>query len=276
MQSAGVVDLGDAGRLELRARDRREVEVALAAARVEARERRVDLLADLVAAATGAGPDQRGHRARRRRRRAAPRRPPPRCPRRRRASRACSAATAPPAASSTGRQSAVNTSAGWPSSAVAWPSSSAGGRCGPGRLGGAPDGRSVHLPAVQEALARAARGGRHAVAVLVHVGAVVSGQPAEVERGERPRRDAAAARREQRAGRPAGRPRCARPPSGTARAAAEVWPSPSGMLGAGRRQAGGELCLAVGARPSSIASVAASSATPTGGPPRPAATKSLP
>ena len=84
---------------------------------------RVDLLADLVAAARA----RLGRSARSpgRRRRLAQRgdalarsRPPP-APRQPQ----CSAATAPSAASSTGRQSATNTSAGWPASAVAWPSS---------------------------------------------------------------------------------------------------------------------------------------------------------
>ena len=50
-----------------------------------------------------------------------------------------------------------------------------------GRLGGAPHFRPVDLPAVQEPLARAAREGRHSPPVLVDVGAVVGGQPAEVE-----------------------------------------------------------------------------------------------
>ena len=154
---------------------------------VVAGERRVDLLADLVAAAAGAGADQRGHRA-----------VAAALAQRRDALGDDAGGRAAPAgvqrrdgavaASSTGVQSAANTSAGWPVSAVAWPSSSAGGRAGPG---GSVARRTVApwtWRAVQEALARAAGGGGHAGAVLVDVGAVVGGQPAEVERGERPGR----------------------------------------------------------------------------------------
>jgi hypothetical protein len=71
---------------------------------------------------------------------------------------------------------------------------------GAGRLGGAPHGRAVDLAAVEEALARTARGLGHPAAVLVDVRAVVVGQAAEVQGLERTRRDAAVAGREQRAG----------------------------------------------------------------------------
>jgi hypothetical protein len=67
-----------------------------------------------------------------------------------------------------------------------------------GRLGGAPDRGAVDLLAVEEALARPAGHGGHALAVLVHGVRVVGGQAAEVERFEGPGRDAAPARREER------------------------------------------------------------------------------
>ena len=103
--------------------DLREVEVALAAPRVVGGEVRVDLLADLVAAAAGARADRGGDRAD-----AAdlPQRltPSAMIPPASGFQPQCSAATAPSAASRTGRQSATKTIAAASSSAVAWPSSS--------------------------------------------------------------------------------------------------------------------------------------------------------
>ena len=110
----------------------REVEVALAAA--GSRSRRTPRAPPRRPRSSSRGRPGRSARSpgRAAAARAAPRRPRPRCRRPAPRQPACSAATAPSPASSTGRQSAVNTSAGWPVSAVAWPSSSAGGRAGPG------------------------------------------------------------------------------------------------------------------------------------------------
>ena len=59
----GVVDRGHAGRLQLRARDRLEVEAALARGGLVGREGRVDLLARPRSSSRArAGPDRRGHR----------------------------------------------------------------------------------------------------------------------------------------------------------------------------------------------------------------------
>ena len=98
----------------------------------------------------------------------------------------CSAATAPSATSSTGRQSATNTSAGWPRRARS-PGRPPRVTAVPGRrLGGAPHGRAVDLAAVEEALARRSRPPRRAGrGSRRRSRRVVGGQPAEVERGER-------------------------------------------------------------------------------------------
>ena len=157
-------------------------------------------------------------------------------------------------------QSATKTSAGWFRSAVAWPSSSARGRVRTGRLGGAPHGGAVDLLAVQEALARAAGRGGHARPVLVDVGAVVVGQQAEVERGERPARDAAAAGGEE------------RPRAGQVGRDVVALPAERGLQlrqrggGHGAHPRAAASCSSrVSARPSSIATVARSSASPDGG-----------
>ena len=168
-------------------------------------------------------------------------------------------------------QSATKTSAGWPRSAVAWPSSSAGGRAGPGGSVGAADGGAVDLLAVEEALARLAGQGGDALAVLVDVGAVVGGQPAEVQRLERPAGHAAAARREERVrARQVGDEMVALPAERSLDLRQHL---EADARRRGRRQAAPR---AFRRRPSSIAAMARSSASPTAGPLRPAATRSLP
>jgi hypothetical protein len=67
----------------------------------------------------------------------------------------------------------------------------------PGRLGGAADARAVDLAAVEEPLPRKPHGLGQPLAVGVDVRAVVVGEPPDVQRVERWRRDAAAAGGEQ-------------------------------------------------------------------------------
>ena len=169
------MDLGDAGAGELARRDGGEVEVALAArARRSAGEARVDLLADLVAAAARAGPISGGDRAARRRPRAA---------------RATPSATIPPASAApaavqrgdgavggeqhrqaVGDEDERGGVARAPSPGRPPRSWAGAGR----RLGGAPDARAVDLAAVEEALPRRPDRGGEPRAVLVDVRAASS------------------------------------------------------------------------------------------------------
>jgi hypothetical protein len=158
----GVVDLGTPA-ARAAARDGGEVEVALAARGRRSREARVDLLADLVAAAAGAGPSAAviGPSAPSSRSAATPSaRMPPASPRQ----PPCSAATAPRAVSATGE--AVGREHERAPRAARWPDrpSSAAGRAADG--GSAARARAPRAPAaVQEALAGHADGVRQPLAV---------------------------------------------------------------------------------------------------------------
>ena len=174
-------DLDAVGR-QLRARDRRQVEVALAAARVVGREVLVDLLADLVAAAAGA-------RAERGRDRPSPptsrsaRTPSSTIPPASGRQPECSAAT-PPAASRTGRQSATKTIAAASQRRRLAVLLGVGRR--PTAARGAPDGRAVDLAPVAEARPGMADELPQPAPVLGDVLRRVVGQQPEVQRRERP------------------------------------------------------------------------------------------
>ena len=229
---------------ELAREDGREVEVPLAATAVVAGERRVHLLADLVAAAARARADQRGHRAVAAASRsaatpsatmpaAAPRQP------------AWSAATAPsrPAApEAIGREDERGMAAQRGRLAVLLDRRP----LRPGRLGRAPDGRAVHLAPVEEALARAA--GRGATRTRFSSTLAPSSSVSRPRLSEANGPVDTPPRRVVNSARAPGRPAAMCSPSQwKARAAlgASRWPS-TPMLGAGRLQAGGDLCLARG------------------------------
>ena len=159
-------------------------------------EARPHLVADLVAAAAEPGPIAAwtGPLA------ASSRRPstpsgtiPPASPRQ----PPCSAATAPSAASRSGRQSATKTERRSVRERRGLTVLVGRRTRGPWRLGGAPHGRAVDLPAVEEALARVTDRRGEPLAVRVDVRAVVLGEPPEVERGERAAGDPPAAGGEQ-------------------------------------------------------------------------------
>ena len=165
----------DAGLAPAVARDRGQVEVALAHARAGHAGERARGPPRRPRSSSRARPGRAPRSARRPRpARAARRRPRPRSRPRARASRRAAPRRRRRRRASPAGSRRRTRARRRPSSAVACPSSSAAGRAGPGGSVARRTRGAVHLAAVEEALARQPDGGGEPLAVRVDVGAVVA------------------------------------------------------------------------------------------------------